>query len=837
MQRIEALDAENIIGRTVVAGINQQPVAILQVKLKRFVHLQGVKARNTLLIFLSLLSAAATLLAAIIVEKVIVAALKSSLEEIRNISLTGDTSQRLSVKGHDELGVLAEQINSMLDTLARTQQELQKARDEAEAANQAKSTFIAKVSHELRTPIHGVVGMLRILMKEETSKTKKSYIGMAKNSAFGLLDTINEILDFSKMETGNLSLERVEFRLRDVIRDALRTVAPRAEEKGTVEIVYDVLPGVPDLFCGDPLRIKQCLINLLGNSIKFTREGFVKITLSSGNRDDSDHRIIISVADSGVGIPAERIPRIFDPFTQADDSVARLFTGTGLGLTIVRQLVEQMGGSVNVTSEVGKGSEFTLNILLQEVPDKTWREPEISFLPRKVAIIDGDSYAVKVMDEALSRYGVDSIVLNSGIPADVAELTSQLSVYGLLIVTSEAMQRSHVFNLIVDTATRKLLPLAVLVPPYELSMRERLTALGVPHVLMRPISLEDVLLVVSGQLSIDEESWSNDNELSLAASRKLKVLIADDAETNRIILTSMLQEAGHEVTCVENGLDLLDTLKGQIAGTVDSKRFDIVLTDIQMPLMDGITATQNIRILEQKNDGKAHIPVIAVTAHAMSEEIDRMRGCGVDDVVTKPIHPSDLARVLSHYGGLIGTTVQSSSSTKATDSRTVDEVSILSPEVREMQDTACRLWMQLQAGEVFPDFELAQDHVKFAQILDIEDVFIRSGESVRRTKLILQAFSSSFKDPLADLMRAKSRNDLDELKSAAHALKGLLLDVGATTTGELASTVESLCKEGKLTEGASLVTSLVNQVLAIARLIEKLCDSSSTAANVPASLS
>jgi|GEM_PF-1477329 len=833
---VEIVDPETILGRTLVKGFNGDPVAILQIMQRRYVHLQGVATRQTLLLFLVILSVVATVLAVYVVHRVIVSTLKASVDQVRKISLTGDTSQRLSTAGQDELGVLAQQINSMLDSLAKTQEELQKARDEAEAANQAKSTFIAKVSHELRTPIHGVVGMLRILLKEETSKTKKSYIAMAKDSAFSLLDTINEILDFSKMETGNLSLEKVEFRLRDVIRDALRTVAPRAEEKGTVELVCDVMPGVPDLLCGDPLRLKQCLINLLGNSIKFTLQGFVKLTVRSGGVEGQDHRIEISVADSGVGIPAERLPRIFDPFTQADDSVARVFTGTGLGLTIVKQLVEQMRGGVEVTSEVGKGTEFTITVLLEEPATSNWQEPTISFSPRRSAIIDGDSFAVKTMHESFGRYGVESVVINSADADSIVKLAATLDDYGFLIVTSDAIKRSRVFNLVIDVATRNIVPLVVVVPPYDIAVRERLTALGVPHVLMRPISLEDILLVVSGQLMIDEDSWSNDDEASLVASRKLRVLIADDAETNRIILSSMLEEAGHQVTCVENGLDLLASLKDQLESDTTPSKFDIVLTDIQMPLMDGITATKKIRTMEEAAGRSRHIPIVAVTAHAMNDEISRMRGCGVDDVVTKPIQPTELARVLAELAGhLTGNSEVSVLTKESLTDGTHSDPESPSDEVATLQDTAYRAWRILRQETTMSDFELLDDEVSFVEIFDIADVFMRSGESVRRTMLILRAFDSSFKGPLAELTQAKSARDIDSVRSAAHALKGLLLDVGAVTSGKLASTVESLCKEGRFDDAAALVTPLVNQVLSIAGLVNKISENAAAQGSVAGS--
>jgi signal transduction histidine kinase/CheY-like chemotaxis protein/HPt (histidine-containing phosphotransfer) domain-containing protein len=812
---LEVVDPENIIGRAALTGIDGHQVGMVQILLRRYVHLEGLAARRNLLLALVLLSFLGTLLAAVIVHRVIISALAASVAQMSDITRTRDTSRRLTTTGDDELGLLTEQINSMLDSLARAHSDLQVARDGAEAANRAKSTFIAKVSHELRTPIHGIVGMLRILMKEETSKTKRAYIAMAKNSAFGLLDTINEILDFSKMETGNLSLEHIEFRLRDVVRDALRTVAPRAEDKGAVELVYDILPGVPDLLRGDPLRIKQCLINLLGNAIKFTQQGYVKLTVSCAGSIGEERRIVAAVTDTGVGIPADRLPKIFDPFTQADDSVARVFSGTGLGLTIVKQLAEEMNGSIEVESTVGIGTTFTLSLSVPALPDSTWHEPELVATPRKMLIIDGDSHAVKLMDSSAGRYGLESSVINSRDPLALASVRAHLAEYGVCIVTADAIRRSHVFNLMVDLAREKRIPVVVVVPSHDISLRERLNAAGISLVLMRPISFEDIVLGISGRLPPDEGAWSN-NDAPLHGGRSLRILVADDTETNRIILSSMLSEAGHEVTCVENGLDLLAAIKRQFDGSAPNPDFDIVLTDVQMPIMDGLTATREIRALEAASGRATRIPVIAVTAHAMNEEIDRMRGGGVDDIVTKPIHPNELARVLTVYGG---GSAEASPIPVAEVELPEQAQTPVTPELHELQTEALEVWERMCADESLDAFGGVDARLPFAQILDLADVYLRSGQSVRRTKLILAAFGPSFEDPITSLGRAKAANDIDGLKYAAHTLKGLLLDVGAVTSAQIASTIEAHCKAGRFAQGAEGVEMLTDQVLTIARLL------------------
>jgi signal transduction histidine kinase/CheY-like chemotaxis protein/HPt (histidine-containing phosphotransfer) domain-containing protein len=822
----EIQDRNNILGFGALFDTQNKPALLLEVRQAREIYAQGISVRNYLFVSLFLTATLALIATMVLLNRTIIRRLAFLGRYLQQITETRDFSQRVMDLGSDELGTLTTEINSMLTSLQEANKDTNTALEAARTANEAKSTFIAKVSHELRTPIHGIVGMLRILLKEEASKTRKSYISMAKNSAFSLLDTINEILDFSKVETGNLSLEQIDFTLRTVVREALSTVGPRAEEKDSLELVVDVFHDLPDTFVGDPLRLKQCLINLLGNAIKFTKEGFVKLELRSGGREGDKHRMLISVSDSGVGIPAERLPRIFDPFTQADDSVARLFAGTGLGLTIVKQLVEQMGGTVQVQSEVGKGTTFTLSIPLPCTADAQHPPCPLPVIPPRVAIIDESSHTLETFKAGLARHQIACHHVSPNDTRGLATLSTQLAEYGLVLVTSNALKRSRVFNIVVEVAAQKAAPLAVILSPFEIAVRERLAALNIPYIMMRPISLEDIILAVAGELDLSKTEWEQEEDVLLVQSRKLRVLVADDAETNRIILSSMLEEAGHEVVCVENGLDLVAALETQIADSAQTTSFDIVLTDIQMPMMDGLSATQKVRALEASHGSGSRIPIVAVTAHAMPNETDRMRACGVDDVVTKPIHPSELARALSALTGSTPAKPSTAPINQALHADTDDDQ--LDPratrELQALQDTSFRMWKQLRSEQSFQDFESAEDEIPFAQVLDIADVFERAGDSSRRTRLILSAFLDSFKEPLSELTKAKSASDTKGLSYSAHALKGLLLDIGAKTSGKIASNIEQFGKQDNFAEGAALVTELGNQVLIIARLVQKIVD-------------
>jgi CheY-like chemotaxis protein/HPt (histidine-containing phosphotransfer) domain-containing protein len=420
----------------------------------------------------------------------------------------------------------------------------------------------------------------------------------------------------------------------------------------------------------------------------------------------------------------------------------------------------------------------------------------------------------------MAHYGLVAEVVNSAERTELARISKAASRYQLLVVTSDAIKRSAVFDLVVTCVTEKITPIVVILSPFEIAVRERLVALGVPYIVTRPISVEDILLAVSGVPEQSSSKWEEDQEAALSHARQLKVLVVDDARTNRIILTNMLEDAGHSVKCLENGLDLFHAIESVLRGKSDAEQFDVVLTDVQMPLMDGITATRKIRELENELGVSAPLPIFAVTAHAMREETDEMKTSGVDGVITKPIEPKHLAEALKGIPARPGTEALASMPTSVQDSLG----SKASWEtITDLTDLVRRVWRRLEIDESrlsVEELEIGEWSVE--TMLDVQDVYTRVGDSTKRVHLILRVFSETFREQLTEIVAARNADDAKELQLAAHAMKGLLLDIGAKQPAAIAAHIESMCKKGEAEESKRFVTPLSEQVLVVARLIERM---------------
>jgi signal transduction histidine kinase/CheY-like chemotaxis protein/HPt (histidine-containing phosphotransfer) domain-containing protein len=818
--------ADLLFGKLEVQDIFANPLFGINFTMPREVVSKGKAVEAFLmLVFLGLTSITALIVIALMQWLIVspVAALGKRLVEI---SESEDFTARVTVRHRDELGILGKHINQTLAALQHAITRAEHAQHQAELANAAKSSFIAKVSHELRTPIHSITGMLRILLREERSGAKRNYILMAKNSAYGLLETINEILDFSKAEAGKLSLESIEFSLHESIREALQIVGPRVEEKGSLETVVEMQQGIPDKMYGDPLRIRQILVNLLGNATKFTKEGYIGLRASMLDRTEDIATVQITVFDTGIGIPANRLDAIFEPFGQADDSVSRMFTGTGLGLTIVRQFVEAMGGAVSVESQPGVGSQFILTIPFTVKADAVPLVWDVSLSSPRIALVDGRSVAIKRFSDELVQSGYSPEIFASDDSPRLDTLTRSVNEYGLVIVTSEALKRSRIFDLVVALRSNTAVPVVAILSPFEITVRERLVALNVPFVVMRPISLLDILGVVGGHLSVTNDGWEDSEEMSLNSARPLEVLVADDAQTNRIILTELLRDAGHHVVCVENGLEMVAKVKESFTGGSTAPKFDIILTDVQMPLLDGLNATAQIRALEKEFGTGAHLPIVAVTAHAMTEETNRMRLFGVDDVVTKPLDPLRLGQVIQRLTG------QQPSPSAPIAVPTEPPVAAPPITATQLTEMGLRVWRSIAKRDksLAELFQLSDDPFSpedFQRVLDIVDVIERSGDSVRRTLLIFKGFLDCYGEQVQKLNEAKRSRNVDDIRFASHALKGLLLDVGARASAALASSIEQVSKGDQFEQASAHVGRLTQQVLLVSRLVSHIHETAS----------
>ena len=671
------------------------------------------------------------------------------------------------------MGAIGSQIGQFIerknaeDALRVYANDLEVARNRAEQATRAKSEFLANISHEIRTPMNAMIGMTELALATRVTREQREYLTAVQGSADALLALVNDLLDFSKIEARKLQLDRVGFKFRDVLEDTMRVLAPRAHKKG-IELACHTDLSVPDTLVGDPLRLRQIVLNLVGNAIKFTDQGEVVVQAQLESRHDKKVQVHFSVKDTGIGIPPEKQQVIFEAFSQADSSTTRRYGGTGLGLAISAQLVELMGGTISVESQPGLGSTFHftawLDVEKAEAQDGSGKWNNMTGLP--VLIVDDNVTNRRILVEMVTNWRMRSVAVDGGAAA-LAELekSSRAGQFFAVVLLDGHMPDMDGFALAQCItqdpryAKTKLVMLTSAGEPEDVASCRKL---GISAYLTKPVKQSELFDVVVSLISEPVVGKTKSPKKARARRVGLHVLLAEDNQVNQLVATRMLEKLGHQVTVVSSGREAVSV--------VQSGKFDVIAMDVQMPEMDGLEAAARIRRWERATG--THIPIIAMTAHAMKGDRERCLKAGMDGYTSKPIRIKELERAIAKLVPTISAPVSRN-----------DEAE---------------------------------------QVID-HGALLESFDGNRRVlKQTVRLFLADYPRHLAEIKEAIHRGDANALTIAAHALKGSVGNFAAKNAFAVAQRLETMGRNRELETAGEERIALESELALVSKELRRL---------------